>query len=83
MDDMWQELSDLIEDAGLVLYMTPPPHRQHIVGCTYTWPNGYPGSAKLNPQCKAHAWVRPAQAQKKAVLTLPVERWEDDGGKGT
>lgn len=79
--DPLQDLSDLIEEAGLVLYFTPPPHRQHLTNCTCAWPDGYPGRPKLNPACSAHQWVRPAQAQKKAALLVPVETWEGEGGR--
>jgi hypothetical protein len=79
--DPLQELSDLIEEAGLVLYFTPPPEHQKKAGCTCSWPDGYPGRPKLNPRCKVHAWVLPAQAKKHAAITLPLERWDDDGGK--
>jgi hypothetical protein len=79
--DALDELFDLIEEAGLVLYFTPPPEHQHKAGCTCSWPDGYPGRPRLNPRCKAHSWVAPAQAKKQALLALPAERWEDDGGR--
>lgn len=79
--DALNELFGLIEEAGLVLYFTPPPEHQQRAGCTCSWPNGYPGRPKLNLQCKAHAWVAPAQAKRQAALTIPIERWEDEGGR--
>jgi hypothetical protein len=77
--DWVQELSDLIEEAGLVWYFIPPPGRATI--CVCTWPDGYPGTPRLDPRCPAHAWVRPAQAKKNAEHALPFHRWGDDGGR--
>ncbi len=81
IDDPLQELIELLEDAGAVLYYTPPPHRQHLSGCTCSWPDGFPGSPELNAACLAHRWVGPAQAKKIAEKRLPEERWEGEGGR--
>ncbi len=76
-----QELIDLLEEAGVVAYYTPPPHRQHLANCTCSWPDGYPGRPKLNPQCAAHRWVLPAQLKKAAAMQTPEERREGEGGR--
>jgi hypothetical protein len=75
LPDPLQQLIDLIEEAGLVIYYTPPPNRQHFAHCTCTWPDGYPGRPQLNPHYQLHRWVAPAQAKSAAVARMQEEMW--------